>query len=132
MPGPLVVVDTSLIREGTLEEVEDLAAELVAFVDANEDQILAYRVHIDAAERRMTVLQVHPNAASMELHMEMAGPVFRRFTGLLELQRVDFYGSPSSRLLDQMREKAMLLGGAPVVVNPVHAGFWRLAHGDSP
>jgi quinol monooxygenase YgiN len=125
VPDPLVVVDTSLIHEGTLDDVEALAAELVAFVDANEDRILAYRVHIDAAERRMTVLQVHPDSASMEMHMQVAGPVFSKFAGLLELQRVDFYGSPSARLLQQMQAKALLLGNAPVVVNPLHAGLWR-------
>ena len=61
----------------------------------------------------------------MELHMEIAAPEFRKFTSLLELQRVDFYGSASARLLDQMRVKAMLLGGAAVVVNLLQAGFWR-------
>jgi hypothetical protein len=61
----------------------------------------------------------------MEHHLDVAGPIFRRLTGLVTLTRVDFYGAPSERLLGQMRRKAELLGGAPVVVNELHAGFAR-------
>jgi quinol monooxygenase YgiN len=124
---PIVAVDTSTIREGKLEEVKAAVDELVAFVEENEADVISYQVYVDGDEGQMTVLQIHPSSHSMELHMEMASPVFRRFRGLLELTRVDFYGRPSDGLLKQMREKATLLGDAPVVVNNLHAGFSRLA-----
>ena len=57
--------------------------------------------------------------------MKVAGPVFRKFTDLVKLSRVDFYGNPSEALLEQIRQKAQLLGNAPVVVNELHAGFIR-------
>jgi hypothetical protein len=44
---------------------------------------------------------------------------------LVVLSRVDFYGTPSDAVLEQMRQKAELLGNAPVVVNELHAGFAR-------
>jgi hypothetical protein len=44
---------------------------------------------------------------------------------LLTLSRVDFYGKPSDALLEAMRQKAQLLGNAPVVVNEFHEGFAR-------
>ena len=119
-------MDTSIIREGKLHEVEALASELVAFVEANEPDIVLYQVYIDGAAGQMTVLQVHPTSASMELHMEAAAATFRRFEGLLELSRVDFYGSPTRELLEQMRQKAALLGGAPVAVHEPRAAFSRL------
>jgi len=58
--------------------------------------------------------------------MDVAGPVFRRFTELVELSKIDIYGKPSDALLEQTRRKAQLLGNAPVVVNELHAGFARL------
>ncbi len=130
MTEPLVAIDTSAIREGKLHEVEALARELVAFVEANEPDIVLYQVYIDVEAGQMTVLQVHPTSASMEFHLEAAGPTFRRFDGLLELSRVDLYGSPTSRLLEQMRQKAALLGGAPVVVNEPRAAVARLGRED--
>jgi quinol monooxygenase YgiN len=123
--NPLVVIDTSDIREGKLEELKSGLAELADFVEKNEAAPLAYHVYFDEDGTRMTVLQIHPDSASMELHMELAAPLFRRFTELVDLTRVDFYGSPSAAVLDATRRKATLLGNAEVVVNELHAGFTR-------
>ncbi len=79
----------------------------------------------------MTVLQIHPDSASMELHLKLADPIFREFTDLVELSRADLYGTPSEALLQQMRQKAELLGNASVVVNELHAGFTRFGRPES-
>jgi hypothetical protein len=125
MSDLIVVVDSSEIREGKLEELKRAIEELVEFVEGNESDPISYNIYLDEDGTRMTVVQIHPNSASMEIHMKLAGPVFRKFTDLLTLSRVDFYGEPSDALLEQMRQKAQLLGNAPVVVNPLHAGFAR-------
>ena len=122
---PIVVIDSSEIREGRIDELKTALTELVEFVEANEAQPIAYSIYIDEEASRMTVMQIHPNSESMELHMRLAGPIFRKFTELVLLSRVDFYGTPSDAVLEQMRQKAQLLGNAPVVVNEFHAGFAR-------
>lgn len=125
MSESIVVIDSSEIREGKLEELKTALEELVAFVEANEAEPIAYNVYFNEDGTRMTVVQMHPSSASMEYHMKVAGPLFRKMTELLKLSRVDFYGEPSDDLLDQMRQKARLLGNAPVIVNDLHAGFTR-------
>jgi hypothetical protein len=72
----------------------------------------------------MTVVQIHPDAASLERHLTVAGPVFRRFADVVTLGRVDVYGKPSEAALEQIR-KAQLLGNARVAVHELHAGFSR-------
>ena len=129
MPDPLIVVDTSKVHEGKLEEVRAGVAELVEFVEANEPEPLAYNIYFDEEGTTMTVVQAHPSSESFERHMEVAGPVFRGFTGLVTLSRVDFYGKPSGAALEQMRQKAKLLGSATVAVNDLQAGFTRLGAG---
>ena len=129
MPAPLIIVDTSEIHEGRLEELRAAVGELVAFVKANEVEPLAYNVYFDQQGTTMTVVQVHPTSESFERHMEIAGPVFRKFADLLTLSRIDFYGAPSRIALDRMRRKAELLGSAPVVVNDLQMGFTRLGTG---
>jgi quinol monooxygenase YgiN len=126
MPTPLIVVDTSEVHHGRLEELRAAVAELVEFVEANEAEPLAYNVYFDEQGTTMTVVQVHPSSESFERHMELAGPVFRKFADLLTLSRIDFYGTPSRIALNQMRRKAELLGNAPVVVNNLQTGFTRL------
>jgi hypothetical protein len=74
----------------------------------------------------MTVVQIHPDSASMEFHMKIAAPAFSRFVGLVKLSRLDVYGTPSDGLLALLRQKVALLGQATVAVHEKHAGFIRL------
>jgi hypothetical protein len=127
--GTILVVDSSDIRPGKLAAVKAGVEELVAFVEANEAEPLAYDIYFDEAGTQMTVVQIHPDSASLERHMTIAGPIFRRFADLLTLARVDVYGEPSEAALDQIRGKAQLLGNAPVAVHELHAGFSRFAAG---
>lgn len=127
MAEPIVFVDRSDIHEGKLEELRAAVGELAAFVEANEADPVSYQVYFSDGDRRMTVVQIHPDPASMERHMEIAGPVFARFADLLTLRTVDIYGSPSDKVLDQLRRKAELLGTATVTVHDLQAGFARFA-----
>jgi hypothetical protein len=125
MADPIIFVDTSEIHEGKLDELKHAVAELAEFVESNEIEPIAYRIHFSEDGRRMTVLQIHPDSASMERHMELAGPVFARFADLVELRTVDIYGSPSEKVIEHLRRKADLLGSASVAVHERHAGFDR-------
>ena len=125
MGEPLIVVDTSEIREETREELQRGIAELAAFVETNETDPISYQVFFGDDGRLMTVLQVHPDSASMERHMELAGPVFAKFADLVVLRTIDIYGSPSEKVVEQLRRKAELLGTATVTVHDREAGFAR-------
>jgi quinol monooxygenase YgiN len=125
MTEPIVFVDSSEILEGKLEDVKTVVKELVEFVDANEPRPIAYHVYFSADGTLMTVIQVHPDSASMEFHMEAAGSVFPQFKDLLKMSTMDIYGKPSDRLLKQMRDKAKMLGAAGVVVHELQAGLSR-------
>ena len=123
----IVYVDISDVREGALEELKAGMKELVDFVEAKEPRLLAYNVYFSDDGARMTVVHVHPNSASLEYHMEVAGPVFRRFVELLTLSSIHIYGEPSEKVLEQSYEKARLLGQGDVVADALHAGFTRFA-----
>ena len=125
MAEPVIVLDTSEIREGKREELERGIAELADFVEANETDPISYEVFFGDDGRVMTVLQVHPDSASMERHMELAGPVFAKFADLVVLRAIDIYGSPSEKVVEQLRRKAELLGTATVTVHDRRAGFAR-------
>jgi hypothetical protein len=128
MGSPILVVDTSEINEGRLSELKAAMAELVAFVEQNEERPLLYMVYVDSAGRNVTVIQLHPDSASMELHMKVAGSKFQHFADLLTLRTMDIFGTPSERLLDQLRAKVRLLGEATLELHDLHAGFARLGY----
>jgi quinol monooxygenase YgiN len=128
MSKALVYVDTSEVREGALEELKGAIEELVEFVEANVPQILAYNVYLSDDGSRITVVHVHADAASLDQHMDVAGPAFRRFADLLTLSSIRVYGEPSEKAVRQLHEKARQLGCGDVMIVPdAHAGFSRLA-----
>jgi hypothetical protein len=129
MSQPLVYVDTSDVREGALEELKGAVRELAEFVDANEPQLIAYNVYLSDDDKQMTVLHIHPDSASLEYHMDVAGPAFRRFADLLTVSSISIYGEPGEKALKQLRDKARLLGSGKVIVHGLHAGFSRFLPG---
>src|SRR3954447_18525460 len=46
---------------------------LVEFVDQNEPQLIAFNEYVSENGTEVTVVQVHPNAASMQKHLAIIG-----------------------------------------------------------
>lgn len=126
MTGPLLYVDSAEVREGTLEKLKPAIEELARFVEANVPQLIAYNVYLGEDGSRMSVVHLHRDSASLEYHMDVAGPVFERFVDLVRLSSIDVYGDPSEKALTQLQDKARLLGGGGVLVHTYQAGFSRL------
>ncbi len=122
---PIVYIDSSEILEGKLEKLRAAMNELVEFVDANEPQLISYNFFLNEDDTRMTVVAIHPDSASMEFHMEVAGPAFRKFTEFINLSTIEVYGKVSDKVLSQLRQKAQMLGSGTVVVHKLYAGFAR-------
>jgi len=125
---PIVYIDHSDIRVGSLEELKAGVRRLVDFIDAREPQLITYGFYIDEAAAKMTVVAVHPDSASLELHMDIGSAEFRQLAHLLTLTAIECYGRPSERALEQLRHKAATLGdGGTVVSIGRFAGFTNLA-----
>jgi hypothetical protein len=126
MTDAIVYIDQSEIREGKLVELEAGIGKLVDFIEAREPQLISYGFYIDEQAARMTVVAVHPDAASLELHLEIGGPEFRKLANLIELRRIEVYGRPTDTVMRQLRQKAEMLGeDAEVFVRELRAGFTR-------
>jgi quinol monooxygenase YgiN len=122
----IVYVDRSVIRPGKLDELVVALTELATMVEADEDQIVSYQVHLDTTGTTVSVVHIHRDAASLDRHFVVAGPAFPRFAGLVDLESIDVYGTPSERAIAELRRKADLLGNATVTIHPRALGFARL------
>jgi hypothetical protein len=126
MSGPILYVDTSKVRDGRSADVRHAMHELAEFVRAHEPQLIAYEFYLSHNGTRMTLMAIHPDAASMDFHLHVAGPAFRKFVGLIDLERIDVYGRVSETALKQLQQKADMLGRATLTIHDLHAGFTRL------
>src|SRR4029453_14513056 len=119
-------LDTSDVQPGKLEDLKVEMAGLADFVKANEPRIISYSVHFSAGVSPMGGLQFHPDVASLEFPLEVAGPKFPPVAPFVKLRSIEIFGQPSQALMAQLEAKAQLLGDASVIVRELHAGFARL------
>ncbi len=122
----IVYIDYSEVRDGRLDELEAAIKELAELVKAKEPRIISYNVYFTEGGKRMTVIHIHPDSASLEFHMKVAGPEFPKFADFVRMLTINIYGEINEGLLEQLRKKAQMLGNATVVVHGFHAGFDRL------
>ena len=122
----LVYVDRSTVDRAHIAELRTGLDELVTFIEENEPQLLSYGFYFDAGETQMTVIAVHPDSASLELHVDIGRERFRALGPYLHLEAIDVYGEPSAAALSALEQKAAMLGDATVTVHALRAGFARI------
>ena len=127
MSQPILYLDRSTILPGSEAELRDAVTRLVAFVEANQPQLLVYGVSVDESSRSMVVTAVHPDSASLERHLAMGGDAFARVGRYIRLESIQAIGPVSDRAVEELAQKAAALGqGVRVDVTPVAVGFSRL------
>ena len=125
--GPIVYVDRSDVHEGCLNELKVGIHALVAFVDAHQPQMAMYGIYLDDQAHRMTVVSVHPNSTSLERHIKLGAPEFRKLAPYIDLREIEVFGQLSEAAADLVRKKAAALGdGGRIMLHEQSAGFGRL------
>jgi hypothetical protein len=121
----IVYIDRSDIHPGRLDALKAGVTQLVDEIDRLEPQLIAYGFHVDEEAERMTVTAVHPDSASLELHLDVGREKFRELADLLTLREIEVYGPVSEHARVMLEQKAEMLGGAGIVAVRTHAGFAR-------
>jgi hypothetical protein len=121
----IVYIDHSDIHEGRLDELKEGIRRLVDVIEVREPRLIAYGFHLDEEAGGMTVTAVHPDSASLELHLEIGKEEFRKLGDMVTLRKIDVYGSISDRAREMLDQKATMLGGSSVTVTERFGGFAR-------
>jgi len=128
-PGLIVYIDRSDIHHGVLDELKAGIRQLVQFIESAEPQLMTYGFYIADEIGQLTVVAIHPDSASLELHLEIGRDEFRKLAHLITLREIEIFGSLSPHALEMLRQKASALGGHSVRVHEQFAGFTRqLSH----
>ena len=126
MDRPLVYLDRSDILPGKVSELTAAVMALVEFIERHEPQLLSYAFYIDSESSTMAVVAVHPDPASLELHLRIGGPEFRRVGEFIDLRQIDVFGEPGTAVQTLLEEKAAALGrSARITVHEGGIGFSR-------
>jgi hypothetical protein len=126
MSEPFIFITTHTVKDGRLEDLERLTPEFLEFVQTNEPRLLSIGAYLNDDRDRLTLVQVHRDADSMDFHLRIAGEKIHEALDVVENDTVDVYGTPgeiTKRLLDQIRTTGVRVTISP---NPL-AGFNRVA-----
>jgi len=127
MPGPLIFIATNRLREGRFGAEQQRLPELSRFIEENEPQLVAFNEYVNEVLSEVAVVQVHPDAASLEYHLGVVGDRVREaYAHTLEATtRLQVFGMPTGNILRTLDQLAG--SGIPLSIYPHHlGGFTRL------
>lgn len=130
MPGPLIFIATNRLREGRFGAEQERVPELSRFVEENEPRLIAFNEYVNEVLSEVAVVQVHPDAASLDYHLTVIGDRAREaYAQTLETTtRLQVFGIPTGNTLQMLDQLAG--SGIPLSIYPHHlGGFTRLPDG---
>jgi hypothetical protein len=122
MPEPFIFIGTHRLKEGKLDDFERTFNELVNVVETNEPQMIAFNGYADDTGTEVAVVQVHPGASSMELHMQVVREhITSAYEELLEeTTSIQVFGELTDAARGMMEHLAG--SGVPISVKPYPLG----------
>jgi hypothetical protein len=125
MGQPFVYVGTWTIKPGKAEEYRKFLAEHTELVEVSEPRLIAFHMYFDDDGRTGSVVQVHPDSESMELHMKViAGHMRSAFEFIDAIVSEQYFGPMSDSLAATLAEWES--PEVTVTKRPSHvAGFTR-------
>jgi quinol monooxygenase YgiN len=128
MSQPFIYVATWRIKEGKLDEYKQFYKRLVDIVESNEPQIISFNNFLNEDQNEMTMIQVHPDAASMDYHMnvlsEHLGDAFRTVADFIEVKSIGYYGTPPDSFMASISGREISLDAKALYMG----GFARSSH----
>lgn len=133
MSPPFIAIATLGIKEGKLGDFTRSYKEVVQVVKEHEPRLIAFHGYVNDDGTAMTIIQVHPDTASMDFHMQVLSDRLAEHVAralgpeLIEPRYVEYYGTPSQIALEMDRQVA----GLAVDIKPMYVGGFTRATPDT-
>jgi hypothetical protein len=128
MTTPFVMITTHRIHPGHLDEFEAMTRSYLDLVEAEEPRAQMHSVYVDPERSEVSLVQVHPDAASADHHMQVASQLIGQGLAVVDTLGVEVYGEPGPVVRQALEHNAS--AGVPVTVRAGSwGGFTRLAAG---
>ncbi len=122
MSGPFIFIATNRLKPGRLAAERERVPGLAEFVEANEPRAIAFNEFVNEAGDEVTVVQFHPDAESMEAHLEIVRERAQAaYADTLDATiRIQVFGRPTEAILEALQQRAG--AGVEIVINGEHLG----------
>jgi len=119
-PG-VVFVGRYRIPEGSVDAWREANREMTELVEANLPDTMSFDAYLSEDQSEGTSVHLHRDAAAFDAYLAAAASRIGRGVQIVEVIRIDLYGSPSAATVDRMRR----MGSWPVGVHAHVNGFGR-------
>ena len=122
MPGPFIFIATNRLKPEKLADESRRVPDLVDFIRANEPRLLAFNEYVNEEGTEVAVVQIHPDADSMVVHMELiAERAASAYAETIEATTsIQVFGAPTDVVTEMLRQQAG--AGVPSRIKPNHLG----------
>jgi hypothetical protein len=122
LSGPFIFIATNRLKPGKLADEKQRVPGLVDFVEENEPQVIALNEYANDDGTEVAVVQIHPDADSMESHLEVVAEraAAAYAETVAETTSIQVFGAPGDAVLDVLARQAG--AGVPLTVKPFHLG----------
>ena len=125
MSGPFIVKTVSRIHSGKAEAYRPMVSEFCKLVEEMEPRLLGFHIYVSQDQSSEVVLQIHPDAESMQHHLEVMGKKVRETFAYTDFESLEVYGQPNDELREWIKRVSE---GVPVTLHETHwGGFTRPA-----
>ena len=120
MSGPFIYVGTWTIKPGQVEVARKAMAEHAAYIEQNEPRLIAFHIYFADDGSKAGVVQLHPDAESMDTHMKLIASHLTSMEFIGEILLEQAFGTPTDSFSELLRGYAD--AGIPVTVLGQHEG----------
>jgi hypothetical protein len=129
MAEPFIFIGTHRLQDGKLRDFERAFGELVQVVETNEPQMIAFNGYSNEDGTEVAVVQIHPDVASMQTHMQVVREhITHAYEDLLdETTGIQVFGELSDEARSMMQQLAG--SGVPLSVKSLPLGGFTRSTG---
>jgi len=119
--APFIFIATNTVRGGMLSQERRRAPEWAAFIRSQEPRLIAFHEYLSEDGTEVEYVQIHPDAASFEHHLDVIESAKESYRGTLEATTaIRIYGTPTERILTALRRSTG--PDVPIRILPAHLG----------
>ena len=124
--APFIFIATNTVHDGMLPEERSRAPKWAEFLRNQEPRLIAFHKYLSEDGTEVEFVQVHPDAASFEHHLNVVESAHESFRTTLEATTaIRIYGTATERILTALRRATG--PDVPIRVLPTHLGGFATA-----
>lgn len=124
MGTPFIVRSVSKIHPGKADAYQPVVAEFCKLVEEREPRLHGFHIYVSEDRTSEVVLQIHPDAESMQHHLAVMGDKVRETFAYADFETLEIYGEPNEELRDWL---SRVSEGVEFSIHPLHwGGFTRV------